>query len=132
MSIKTQKATVAAIGEEIGIELGTTLVSAYQTANPADVHYYVIGRNILDQLLAQPNCSGIRFYNAYDENGVKTLVYVGVDAAGNSILEITSVNQLGELESKPAIVADRTDRGQGGGRTDGGVFDADNWNWEIE
>ncbi|MBL0136559.1 MAG: hypothetical protein IPP79_22550 [Chitinophagaceae bacterium] len=62
---------VAAIGEEIGLELGTQMVKGYQEANPSDVHSYLIGREIIDQILAQPGCVGIKFFNAYNEIGEK-------------------------------------------------------------
>ena len=104
---------VAAIGEEIGLELGTQMVKSYQQSNPSDVHSYLIGRNIIDQILAQPGCVGIQFYNAYNETGEKTLVYVGVDQNGASIIEFKTVNSIGQLESVSGIVADRirTDTG---------------------
>lgn len=98
---------VAAIGEEIGLELGTQMVKGYQQANPSDVHSYLIGRNIIDQILAQPGCVGIKFYNAYDETGEKTLVYVGVDQNGKAIIEFKVVNTHGQLDSAAGIVADR-------------------------
>ena len=124
--------SVEMIGEEIGLELGTTMVKDYQIANPNDVAFYVIGRQIIDQILAQPGCAGIRFYNAYNEMGEKTLVYVGVNAEGNTILEYTCINNDGILMNQPAIVADRAERGgKGDGTKDGGGFDADNWNWDI-
>ncbi len=64
--VKNQTLTkpVSAIGEEIGFELGQQMVMDYQVSNEKDVHFYEIGRNILDQVLAQPGCAGIRFYNA--------------------------------------------------------------------
>lgn len=103
----TTKKAIQAIGEEIGYELGTQMVNDYQVANPSDVHSYVIGRNIIDQILAQPGCVGLRFYNAYNEKGEKTLVYVGLDSKGKSILELTSVNADGKLYIEKGIVADR-------------------------
>lgn len=120
---------VAAIGEEIGYELGKEMVNSYQVANPTDVAYYEIGRNILDQVLAQPGCAGIRFYNAYNEMGEKTLVYVGLDKAGKAIFEYTCINNEGVLESNKGIVADRI-------RTSDGqpirTSDNDDWNWTID
>jgi hypothetical protein len=95
------------VGEEISHELGAQMVKDYQVANPTDVKAYFIGRNIVDQLLAQPGCVGIRFYNAYNEVGAKTLVYVGVDEFGKTIAEHTVVNNDGSLGTKKAIVADR-------------------------
>ena len=101
------KRDIQAIGEEIGFELGATMVNDYQTANPQDAYCYVIGRNIIENILAQPGCVGIQFYNAYNEMGEKTLVYVGLDADGKAILEYATVNKEGQLASKNGIVADR-------------------------
>jgi hypothetical protein len=103
--------SVAQIGEEIGLELGNNFVKAYQVANPTDVHYYVVGRSILDQILAQPGCAGIKFLNAYNEMGEKTLVYVGVDANGQVQLDFSVVTAGGELSAERAIVADRVRTG---------------------
>lgn len=120
---------VAAIGEEIGYELGKQMVNDYQAANPTDVTFYEIGRNILDQVLAQPGCAGIRFYNAYNEMGQKTLVYVGLNKDGKAILEYTVINNEGVLESNKGIVADRIKTGDGQPiRTS----DSEDWNWTID
>ena len=123
---------VAAIGEEIGYDLGKQMVNDYQTANPTDVTFYEIGRNILDQVLAQPGCAGIRFYNAYNEMGQKTLVYVGLNKDGKAILEYTVINNEGVLESNKGIVADRIRTGNGGGDTPPKPSDSDDWNWTID
>ena len=66
MKNQTLAKPVELIGEEIGLDLGKQMVSEYQAANPSDVHFYEIGRNILNQILSQPGCAGIRFYNAYN------------------------------------------------------------------
>src|SRR6476660_5025406 len=111
----------AAVGEEIGIELGTQFISSYRQANPTDVTAYYVGRNILDQVLAQPGCVGMRFYNAYNEAGEKTLVYVGVTAEGADMLTVATVNPNGQLDVQKGIVADRIKINTGG----------QNW-WETE
>lgn len=110
---------VAAIGEEIGLELGTQMVKGYQEANPSDVHSYLIGREIIDQILAQPGCVGIKFFNAYNEIGDKTLVYTGVNQNGESIIEINVVNPYGSLATEKGIVADRVRTANGTSRIDG-------------
>ena len=66
------KRTVAQVGEEITHELGAQMITDYQAANPTDVKSYQIGRNIIDEILAQPGCAGIKFYNAYNESEEKT------------------------------------------------------------
>ncbi len=104
------KRDIMSIGEEIGHELGAQMVKDYQVANPQDVHAYVIGRNIIDQILAQPGCVGIQFYNAYNEMGEKTLVYIGLDQDGKTILEYTCVNTEGTMVTEKGIVADKVRR----------------------
>lgn len=97
----------AEVGAEIGQELGAQMISTYRQENPTDTLGYFIGRNILEQVLAQPGCVGIKFYNAYNEMGQKTLVYVGVNTSGNDMLTISSINVDGRLEAVNGIVADR-------------------------
>jgi hypothetical protein len=103
----------AAIGEEIGYELGTELITKYHQANPSDTSNYIVGRNIIEKILAQPGCDGIHFYNAINEAGNKTLVYVGVDKNGNNIFEYTVVNAAGTITSEDGIVGDRSDADEG-------------------
>jgi hypothetical protein len=119
---------VATIGEEIGIELGTQFIKDYQTANPTDTQYYVIGRNILDEILAQPGCLAVRFYNAYNELGEKTLVYVGLNEHGKAIVEYTCINNEGVLESSKGIVADRA-RGRDNGQSS---IEEEGWGWMLD
>jgi len=105
------KKPTAAIGEEIGYELGTEFVTNYHNANPNDTYSYIVGKNIIEQILAQPGCEGIRFYNAYNEAGKKTLVYVGVDSKGNNIFQYSVVNNAGTITSEAGVVGDRSDDG---------------------
>lgn len=122
---------IASIGEEIGLNLGTEFITDYQVANPSDTQFYVIGRNIIDQILAQPGCVGMRFYNAYNEKGEKTLVYVGLNESGKTIVEYSCVNNQGVLETNKGIIADRAERGSSGSK-DRQSLDADNWGWTID
>jgi hypothetical protein len=43
------------------------------------------GRGILDKILAQPGCLGIRYYYAKKDDGSATVVLAGVDTDGNDI-----------------------------------------------
>ena len=49
-------------------------------------HFY--GREVLQQLLDQPGCMGIRMYYALDGEGQKQLILVGADAEGNDIEDL--------------------------------------------
>jgi hypothetical protein len=117
---KEQLKTVASIGEEISHELGAKMVKDYQDAFQGDVIGYQIGKNIIEQIFAQPGCVGIRFYNALNEIGEKTLVYVGVDEFNNSIYEYSVVCGEGSIKNAPAIVGDRSFSP---------ADDSPSWNW---
>lgn len=129
MKSQTVVKAVEMIGEEIGLELGRQMVTEYQVANPTDVHFYEIGSNILGQILAQPGCAGIRFYNAYNEAGEKTLVYVGLNKDGKAICEFTCINNEGILEVNKGIVADRIKTGSGGPIK---TSTTEDWNWTVD
>jgi hypothetical protein len=101
------KENLAQVGEEVGLELGTQMVKNYRQANPTDVQWYMVGREIIEKILAQPGCVGLKFYNAYNESGEKTLVYVGIDQNGQVILEYSVINVEGQLGEEKGIVADR-------------------------
>src|SRR6478735_684180 len=106
--IELTERKLSQVGEAIPHELGVQMIADYQTANPTDVKSYYIGRDILQQILAQPGCVGIKFYNAYNETGEKTLVYVGIDEAGKAIVKYTVVNTDGSIAVTKATVGDRT------------------------
>ena len=99
----------AEIGEAISHDLAAKMVKDFHDAHSEDVQAFLIGKNILEQILAQPGCVGVKFYNAYNEAGVRTLVYVGLDKNGNIIAEYTGVNEEGKLGKVEALVGDRTD-----------------------
>lgn len=107
---KLSKKNPATVGEEISHELGAKMVKDFQDAHPEEVTGNYIGRNILERILSQPGCAGIRFYNAINETGVKTLVYIGVDMNEKIITAYTGVNTSGELINIKGIIADRSSR----------------------
>ena len=101
------KRNVATIGEEITHELGAQMIKDYGKTHPADVKSYIIGKDIINQILAQTGCFGIQFYNAINESGQKTLVYVGLDENGTPLISYKSVNNAGFLAEEKGIVADK-------------------------
>ena len=105
---KKTATNLSMVGEQISQELGAKMVKDFQDANPDENTANYIGRNILERILAQPGCEGIRFYNAINEMGRTTLVYVGVDANENIIKQYVGVNSYGELVSQDGIIADRS------------------------
>ena len=101
------KRAIAQVGEAISHDLGAQMIRDYQAANPADVKSYQMGRNIIDQILAQPGCVGINFRKCLTEMNEEHLVYTGVDAQGKDILEFSVVISSGDIVKENGIVADR-------------------------
>ena len=102
-----QTKNLAEVGEDIGLSEGKQMVKAFREANPDATSSYYIGRNILDQILAQPGCVGINFRKCLTETNEEHLVYTGVDADGKDILEFSVVTVTGDVVKQEAIVADR-------------------------
>jgi len=99
--------SLAEVGEDIGLEEGIQLVKNFRDANPDATPGYFIGRNIIDQILSQPGCVGIKFRKCLNNNNEEHLVYTGVDAEGKDILEFCVVDNSGKLDQYNGIVADR-------------------------
>lgn len=59
-------------------------------AAPDDVRGYWFSRDIIDQILAQPGCSGIRIYHARHDDGSAALVVVGTKDAKGAAADLTS------------------------------------------
>jgi hypothetical protein len=100
--------SVESVGEDVGLELGDQFVANFQTTFPNEAPGFLIGKKIITQILNQPGCEGLKVYNAINEFGQKTLVYVGIDNKGGNILEITTVSNGGALGKSKAIVGDRS------------------------
>jgi len=96
----------SSVGEHIGAESGAKMVKTYFDAHPEQAYGHLIGREIIEKIMAQPGCAGLSIYPGYNEAGVRQLVLSGVDADGDQILQYTVIGDSG-LESREGIVADR-------------------------
>ena len=75
-------------GAIITLEKGSEMTARFRrTISTGYTLGQFIGSNLLNRILAQENCVGIRFYYALDENNKKNLVCVGVDANENDLYE---------------------------------------------
>lgn len=113
--------SLAAVGEDIGPELGAKMVKDFQDNYPNEKKWFYCGKEILSQLLNQPDCQGIRFYSALNESGNKTYVMVGIDSQDEIISEFSTIASDGTLVKQTAIVADRVRQPGGGGVKDTGT-----------
>lgn len=82
-------------GEIISLEKGAEMTARFRkTITPGDTIGQFAGVDILNQILAQENCVGIRFYYALDEDNVKNLVCVGVDHNENDLIDGLIVDKM--------------------------------------
>lgn len=72
-------------GEAISLNEAATMTANYRSANPNATRGHFMGSTILNSILAQSGCKGIRTYYGIDSSGQKQLVMVGVDANGDDM-----------------------------------------------
>src|SRR5579872_1700066 len=102
----TTRKDYATAGGEITHEKANDWIKAYETAVPEGPRGFALGRVILEKILAQPGCVGIRFHHAINNEGQRTVVYIGMDANGKDMLEHTMVTEGGSIRKEEAITAD--------------------------
>ena len=74
-------------GSELDIEIAASWTANHRTANPNDVKAHFFGRDIMESILAQSGCVGIRFYHALNDSGEQTLIMVGADSNGDDLVD---------------------------------------------
>lgn len=113
MSKKLHNSEISAIpfststGEEVGLELGAKMVKSFYDAYPEQYNTFLCGREIIERILAQPGCAGLSIMPALNEEGVRTLVFAGVDADGQQILKYTVIGETGALITCDGVISDR-------------------------
>jgi hypothetical protein len=70
-------------GEEFSLATASEWTANYRAANTDDITAHFFGREILLDILGQEDCVGLRIYYALDEESVKQMIIVGVDANGH-------------------------------------------------
>ena len=73
-------------GSQITKQLGATMTAAYRSKFPNEIKAHFFGKDILNTILSQNGCEGIRFYQGVNSNGDLELVIVGADANENDLL----------------------------------------------
>lgn len=73
-------------GSAITLNEAATLTANYRAKTQDVVNAIFMGRDLLNQILAQPDCMGIRVYYAFNEvTNQPTMVFVGADAMENDM-----------------------------------------------
>jgi hypothetical protein len=125
----------AEVGQDIGLQEGTAMIQRYRELNTEETVYgHLVGRNIIEQILAQPNCAGLNIYYALNHLGQRQLVFIGADANGRNILQFSKINAEGKMKHYQGIVADRTTSNDFEKPSKPGTkpgISADDFTWEI-
>ena len=106
VEILEEKLLTEQAGEHICYDLGLKMVKDHYDAF-GEGNAQFVGKNILEQILTQPDCIGINIFKALNEKGEKTYVLVGLDKENQPILEYQIVNSVGQISNTEGIVADR-------------------------
>ena len=95
----------ATAGEEVGYETGAKMVKNYYDKNNRTTATSFLGKDMLESILAQPGAVGISVLNGLNEQGQPQPVVVAVNAKGDYILNITTVDVRGGISRQKGIVA---------------------------
>jgi hypothetical protein len=84
-------------GDPIDLQTATRWAANFKATleNPDDIRAHFFGTEILQQLLNESGCVGIRIYYALDDSGIKKLLLVGVDAAGEDLRPVEGATGAG-------------------------------------
>lgn len=73
-------------GAPIPLATAAQMTADYRAHNPGTTQGTFFGKDVLNAMLAQPGCMGLRMYFALDALGNQTLVLTGADAAENDMV----------------------------------------------
>ena len=77
--------SVRKAGEAITLNEGAELTAAYRSAHPTERKGHLIGMDLINKILGQSGCEGIRIYHGQNRDAQRELVLVGVDTNGNDM-----------------------------------------------
>jgi hypothetical protein len=71
--------------EVFPLETAAAWTARYRTAHPDKIKAHFFGYKIINQILAQPACVGVRCYYSLDDKNCQQLIMVGTDANENDL-----------------------------------------------
>lgn len=74
-------------GGQIPLSEAALMTAEYREFNPNSVIAHFFGREILEQILSQENCMGIRIYYGL-KDGQKELIIVGADSHQDDLTDL--------------------------------------------
>ena len=70
--------------EQIPLDLAARWTRNFREKHPGETKAHFFGRNLVQKILDQEGCMGIRLFYALDDDSQKQLVMVGADADANN------------------------------------------------
>lgn len=77
-------------GGEITLSSGAAMTKEFRLRNPNSIKARFFGKDIINEILSQEGCMGIRLYCALDEDGNNQLVMVGADSDENDMTDLVA------------------------------------------
>jgi hypothetical protein len=77
-------------GGKITLSTAAAMTAEFRRNNPNTTLAHFFGKNILNEILNQDGCMGIRMYYGLDDNGNRELVIVGVDNNENDLTDLVA------------------------------------------
>lgn len=74
-------------GEEITLTEAAGMTANYREENPNETKGHFMGKTLIQAILDQTDCVGIRIYYGIDDEGNKELILVGVDENEDDLYE---------------------------------------------
>ncbi|MDO3643809.1 hypothetical protein [Mucilaginibacter sp. L3T2-6] len=80
-------------GGELDLEQAKTWIKNHQDRHPHEPHSHYFGKEILQKILNQEGCVGLRFHHGHsgalgEEGGSRHLVITGVTANGSDMMNV--------------------------------------------
>ncbi|MGC4021192.1 MAG: hypothetical protein QM734_04250 [Cyclobacteriaceae bacterium] len=85
-STNTMSAVSSADGDAITTQTSKQWIANYGAKYPTSLVAHFFGHEILNQILGENDCIGIRMYYALNNSGVQQILLVGVNSKGQNIL----------------------------------------------
>jgi hypothetical protein len=71
-------------GAPIDLTEAASWTSNYRSAQPNGIKAHFFGREIIERILAQEDCQGLRIFYGLNDNGEQQLILVGADTNENN------------------------------------------------
>ena len=81
----------------IDLNLAKSWVAKFKkNAGPNEIQSRYFGRDVIDQILAQQGCTGLRIYYAINDGGERVMIISGVDSTGANMVSTSPTLVAGE------------------------------------